>query len=92
MSNRNVLLALLAGVAAGSLLGILFAPDKGSVTRKKITKKGEEFAEGLGDKFNEFLTDAKEKFDQVKDDVTAAAENFKTKAEGKVENAEKSVI
>ncbi len=47
MSSGKVLLGLLAGVAAGALLGILFAPEKGSVTRKKMSKKAEEYGDGL---------------------------------------------
>ena len=55
MSSGKVLLGVLAGVAAGALLGILFAPDKGQKTRKNIARKGEDFADGLKEKFDEFL-------------------------------------
>jgi len=37
-------LALLAGVAAGAVLGILFAPDSGEVTREKIKDASKDFA------------------------------------------------
>ena len=47
MSTGKVLLGVLAGAAAGALLGVLLAPEKGSETRKKITKKGEEYADAL---------------------------------------------
>jgi len=70
MSSGKVLLGLLAGVAAGALLGVLFAPDKGTVTRKKISKKGEDYADSLKEKFDEFLETISDKFEEVKEDVS----------------------
>ena len=39
MKTGKVLLGLLAGIATGALMGILFAPEKGEVTRKRIFGK-----------------------------------------------------
>ncbi|MBT8320116.1 MAG: YtxH domain-containing protein, partial [Eudoraea sp.] len=38
-NSGNVLLALLTGAAIGAGIGILYAPDEGTKTRKKIKKK-----------------------------------------------------
>ncbi len=82
MSKGNVSLGLLAGVAAGALLGVLFAPDKGSVTRKKLAKKGEDYAEELTGKFNDFIDTLGEKFVDVKEEI----ENVKTKTKAAKED------
>jgi len=63
MSNGKILLGVLAGVAAGAILGILFAPDKGSETRKKIVQKGEEYADDLKEKLNTLVSDVTDKFE-----------------------------
>jgi len=81
MSSGKVLLGLLAGVAAGALLGVLFAPNKGSVTRKKIVKKSDDYADGLKDKFDEFLESISEKFEEVKEEVSDFAEKAQSKAD-----------
>lgn len=81
MSSGKVFLGVLAGVAAGAILGILFAPDKGSVTRKKIVNKGEELADELKEKFDEFVDSMTEKYDKVKDDISDSADQAKPGSE-----------
>lgn len=72
MNNTGkVLLGILAGAAAGAILGILLAPDKGSETRRKIMKKGEDYADALKDKFDELMDGVTEKFSGSEESSTA---------------------
>lgn len=66
MNAQKAILATLASAAIGAALGILFAPNKGSKTRKKISKKGNDYIEGFEEKFNEFIDVATNKFDKMK--------------------------
>jgi len=77
MSSGKVLLGVLAGVAAGALLGVMFAPDKGLDTRKKITKKSDDYTDALKENFNEFLDSISEKFEKVKEEVAGYTEHGK---------------
>lgn len=61
MSNTKVILGLLGGVAAGALLGVLFAPAEGKKTRKKILDKGNDFAEDMKGKFEELYENVTDK-------------------------------
>lgn len=62
MKNNQVILGVLGGLAAGALLGILFAPDKGSNTRKMLLDKGEGYADDLKNKFTDMYASASNKF------------------------------
>lgn len=70
-NNTKVIAALFGGLAIGAAIGILFAPDKGSETRKKMA----DAAKGFGDK-------AKEK---VKEGMKMAS-GFRTKVNNEVED------
>jgi len=62
-------MGVLAGIAAGALTGVLFAPEKGKDARRKLSKTGEDYADALKDKFDVFFSGVTEKFDQVKVEV-----------------------
>jgi gas vesicle protein len=62
MKTGRALLGVAAGFAAGAILGILFAPDKGVNTRKNLSRK----AEDLSDAVNENI---EKKFEKVADAV-----------------------
>lgn len=82
MANAAKLLgALLIGAAAGATLGVLFAPDKGSNTRKKISKKTDD----LIDQLNEKIDEAKETISSMKEKAMGTADNIKNKVRDVVE-------
>ncbi|MCK9639094.1 MAG: YtxH domain-containing protein [Prolixibacteraceae bacterium] len=87
MNTGKVLLGVLAGVATGALLGILFAPAKGSRTRRRILRQGESYVEGLKEKFNDYADTISEKLEHAKEEVSA----FAQKGKEKFEEAEKEV-
>jgi gas vesicle protein len=74
MSKVNVVIGALAGIAVGALLGVLFAPDKGTETRKKIASKSKESTDALKDKFNEFVDNITDRFDHMKKEAVAQEE------------------
>lgn len=66
-SSGVVIGALLAGAAIGGILGILFAPDKGSKTRKKIVGETNDLTDTIKEKFDDFLEEIKEEVEAVKE-------------------------
>jgi len=81
MNTGKVLLGFLAGIATGAILGVLFAPAKGSSTRKKIVHRSDEYLTEMGEKFDEFIDGITKKFDSAKEEAARLADNGKTKVE-----------
>jgi len=76
MSTKKVVVGVLAGLAAGAALGILFAPEKGSRTRRTILRKGEDLYDTLNDKIDE-------RFDDLLDSLNRKTKKEKGQSENK---------
>ncbi|SHG74159.1 YtxH domain-containing protein [Pedobacter caeni] len=69
--NSKVLIGLLAGLAAGAALGLLFAPEKGSETRDKLSQS----LKDLGDSIKDKAADEINNLSSLKDKVVSSVKN-----------------
>lgn len=77
MNTGKVLLGFLSGLVSGAILGVLFAPGKGSSTRKKIAHRSDEYLTELGEKFDDFIDSVTKKVDDAKEDAARLTEKGK---------------
>jgi gas vesicle protein len=83
MSSSKIVVGFLAGAAVGALAGILFAPDKGSSTRKKIVSKTGDLTDSVKNSFSDFIDGVKETYAGAEDKL----EKFADKAKSGMVNA-----
>lgn len=62
MNTGKIIAGIIASVAVGAVIGIIFAPHKGDLTRKKIAQKNKEFSKDQQKKFNALMAGATEKY------------------------------
>ena len=81
-TTTKIALGVLGAAAAGVVIGLLIAPDKGSETRKRIMKTTGGWADGLSHLF----VRGKEELDELKD----KGRHVKSAAEDKVSKIKES--
>lgn len=79
MSTGKVIIGVIAGAVIGTAIGILFAPDKGSTTRKKILRKSDKYIDELEEKFNEFIDRITTEFEIIQEEAIKMEENMEIK-------------
>ena len=65
MKSGNIVLGVLAGLATGAVLGILFAPDKGPKTRRKIIGGAKDLADDLSKKIRDEVSSLRNKASEL---------------------------
>jgi gas vesicle protein len=67
---------MLAAMAAGTLVGVLFAPAKGKTTRRRIAHQANTVADEVKNTFEEVADTLTQRFDAVKGDVIHLRKQF----------------
>ena len=65
MKTGKIVIGILAGAGIGALIGMLYAPEKGSTTRKNIGHKKNDFADSFKGKLNEIVDTYSKKYDKA---------------------------
>ena len=89
--NNNSFFGLLTGLAAGAVLGILLAPEKGEETRRKVREAAldgydelKDSLSDLGDKVGERTSGVRESLSSLKDSILEQGGGFKENARAKI--------
>ncbi len=74
-STGNTLIALISGAAIGAVVGILFAPDKGDKTRKKIKDGYKDLEKEMKSKLANAKVDLEETYEELLSNMSYKTED-----------------
>ena len=85
-STGNTLLALITGAAIGAGVGLLYAPDSGDKTRKKLKDDAQNAQDRLNKKYNETSSNLSEKAKKARTDFEVRLEETLSSASHKADD------
>ena len=85
-TSTKVILGIVGAAAAGVMIGMLIAPEKGSDLRQKVKDAANDWACQLADLFAE----GKSEFQNIKNRAGRTAKNMQTEAEDRFNNVTES--
>ena len=87
------MLSFLVGAATGAILGILYAPDKGSNTREKLSYQLDKYRGMLQDVINDFVSGRETPLtSEAKSQGQKVVDEAKTKAEKLLEDVDELLL
>ncbi|MEO6721181.1 MAG: YtxH domain-containing protein [Ferruginibacter sp.] len=90
MNSGKLITGVLVGATLGAIFGILFAPDKGSETRSKISAKGSDLKNSVRDKINDLVDSISSHYDKAKGEAEDMYQEGKEKFGSAKSQAENS--
>lgn len=81
---------LLVGAAVGAIGGLLFAPESGEETRKKLAEKSKDFADDIYDRFDDLKETLTNALEDVKQGTTDVLEDVKKGTAEAIEDVKKT--
>lgn len=85
---ERMIMTTLTSAASGALLGILFAPDKGSTTRKKLSRKSDEMLQQITSDLKEIRSYMNKTAQKTKEGIENISNEAQEKKEEMMESAE----
>lgn len=80
MKALKIITTTLGATVIGVAIGILFAPKKGSKTRRNISKRSHKYADHLSDSIDDFLDTVSHSLDSVENETARLAKKGKDQA------------
>ncbi|MEO1052905.1 MAG: YtxH domain-containing protein [Bacteroidota bacterium] len=93
MSNKttNTLLSFLVGAATGAILGILYAPDKGSNTRDKLSYRLDKYKKMLEELLDDLISGKEIHSSEAKTEGQKVISNAKQRAESLLKDVDELI-
>ncbi|NJW52804.1 YtxH domain-containing protein [Salinimicrobium oceani] len=82
MKAGKFIAGIISGAAIGAIAGILFAPKKGTETRKNITDKSNEYMYGAKNKYNDLADNLSHRYDSVKSKIRGKSRQVENSMDG----------
>lgn len=91
MKSSTIFINTLLATAAGVAIGLLFAPQKGSKSRRNISRKNQEYTDYLSDRFDQFVDSVSHPLESIENETKRIAKKAGERAKKAVTEVNSSL-